>query len=142
MIYEKNRISGFSHGVLDFTDSKELLAEMISEFRKSFIISHALDECDGNNRTDVLEAFKHLSSLLDGMVEIFVTSRYRDDITLALDDHVKLLIKTQDNTGGICLFVENEIDLAIRRKKLLRGKVDQESRQSLKSTLTKGANVG
>lgn len=140
MIYEENRISGFSHGVLDFADSKELLAAIIPKFKMTFIIIDALDECDVNNRADILEAFKRLSSLQDGIVKIFVSSRYSDDIALALDDHVKLLIKTQDNNGDISRFVEKEIDLVIRTKKLLRGKVDHELQQNLKSTLTEGSN--
>lgn len=140
MIYQKDKMSGFSHGTLDFSDSLELLTEMIAKFKKTFIVIDALDECNVDDRTEILQGFERLSLLPHGVVKIFVTSRYSDDIALALHDHVKLFIQTQDNNNDISLFVEKEIDLAIRNKKLLRGKVDLDLRSSLKSTLTKGAN--
>lgn len=133
-------MSGFSHGMLDFSDSLELLTEMIAKFKKTFIVIDALDECNVDDRTEIIQGFERLSLLPHGVVKIFVTSRYSDDIALALHDHVKLFIQTQDNNNDISLFVEKEIDLAIRNKKLLRGKVDLDLRSSLKSTLTKGAN--
>ena len=139
-IYEKNRISGFSHGVLDHADSMDLLAEIVPELQKTIIVIDALDECDMSSRTDILEAFERLSSLSEGIVKIFVTSRYSDDIALALDGHLRLHIETQDIYDDISLFVDHELGLAIRRKKLLRGKVDHELQQHLKYTLTQRAN--
>jgi ankyrin repeat domain-containing protein 50 len=140
IIYEKNRISGFTHGVLDFSDSKELLTKMLPKIKKSFIVIDALDECEAHSRREVLEALLQLSSIPNGTVKIFVSSRYSDDIALAFEDRVSLLIERQHNYDDISLFVQKEIDSAIRKKNLLRGKVDHELEQSLKRTLTRGAN--
>lgn len=138
VLYEKNRTSGFSHGMLDFADTIKLLTDIFPKFKKVFIIIDALDECDVGDRANLLDAFEDFLSC--GNVNIFVTSRFRDDISLALDDHAKLLIKTQDVNDDISLFVDSEIKYAIRRKRLLRGNVDHELQQRLKRLLIEGAN--
>lgn len=126
--------------MLDFADSSKLLTEMIAKFKQTFIIIDALDECNVNDRTEILQALERFSLLPHGIVKIFVASRYSDDIVLALHNHVKLFITTQDNNNDIALFVEKGIDLAIQNKELLRGKVDRDLQCSMKSTLTKGVN--
>lgn len=139
-IYEMDRTSGFSQGVLDYTDSIKLLAEMVPIFKRTFIVIDALDECDANDRSDLLDAFEKLSSFPNSIVKIFVTSRYTDDIALALDGHLKLLIKTHHISNDISIFIDYEINSAVKRKKLLRGKADAGLQQTVKSALNQGAN--
>lgn len=139
-IYETDRTSGFSQGGLDYTDSTNLLAEMVPIFKKTFVIIDALDECEANDRSELLEAFEQLSSFPDSIVKIFVASRYTDDIALALDGHLKLLIKAHHISSDISVLIDHGIDSAVRRKRLLRGKVDDELQQTVKSALNQGAN--
>ena len=140
ILYERNRISGFAYGALDLVDSRELLAQLLSNSKTTFIVIDALDECDATNRTEVLEALAQLLLLPNVMVKIFVSSRYKDDIALALENHKSLLIERQHNNDDISLFIQKEIEIAVSRKKLLRGKVDHELEQRVKRTLTQGAN--
>ena len=139
-VYEQNRESGYSHGVLSFDESLQFLAEMITDLKEIYIVIDGLDERNNDSREELLEAFKTLSSLPNGNIKVMIISRYSDDIATALSDYTKLFITTQDNQNDISMFVEREINSAVQKKKLLRGKMDVELREKLISSLTNRAD--
>ena len=113
---------------------------MILNFKRVSIVIDALDECDAANRSDILDVIDNLLCLPESIVKVFVSSRYSDDIAVALDDHIKFSIRTQDNRDDIDKFVNSKIDSAIKQKKLLGGKVNPRLQQNLKSKLARDSN--
>jgi hypothetical protein len=143
-MYAEQERKGFSHGGLGSKECLDLLATTILPSLGSngriFIVIDALDECEDSSRTELLRAFQHICSLVDIPVRIFVSSRDNDDIVLHLDNRPNVYINSEKNSSDVRAFVDEEVDKAINERRILRGKVDNSVRESIKSALVQGAN--
>jgi selenocysteine-specific translation elongation factor len=112
-----------------------LLLELL-ETEPLTIVIDALDECDPARRHELLEALDILIQRSSNMLKIFVSSRDDNDIVCRLSITPNVIINARDNHYDITRFVRREVDKAISNKRLLSGKVSQQLRHDIITTLT------
>ena len=103
------------------------------------IVIDALDECDPDKRHDLLSALDTIITESASLVRVFVSSRDDGDIVCQLKDSPNMFITASDNSGDIASYVEAQVSEAIKKKRLIRGKVSDEMRQQIVDVLTDGA---
>lgn len=107
----------------------------ITEADPVVIVIDALDEVDEYVRDDL---FAVLTQIVEGsrnVVKVFLSSRTDADICLAFDGCTGVCVDERINRTDIDNFVVHEGDRAIRRRKLLRGRVSESARLEIISTL-------
>ncbi|KAL7266497.1 hypothetical protein RUND412_010956, partial [Rhizina undulata] len=119
--------------------STELISKLSSAFEQIVIVVDALDECNKETRCGLLEALRGLRSSTESL-KIFITSRNDDDIHIELENESDVYIQSSDNSRDIELFVVTEVEKYISKKRLLRGNVLPELKQTIIGTLINGAD--
>ena len=117
--YKKREMEGFASGSLDIDESRLLILQLIEYYSLTTIVIDALDECDPERRTDLLETLRVVLQESSSLVKIFVSSRDDQDIVLHLRDYPNLELSSEKNKEDISLFVTTETYNLIERKKLL-----------------------
>jgi hypothetical protein len=112
-----------------------LLLELL-ETEPLTIVIDALDECSPARRHELLEALDILIQRSSNMLKVFVSSRDDNDIVCRLSITPNVIINARDNDYDITRFVRREVDKAISNKRLLSGKVSQQLRHDIITTLT------
>ncbi|KAL7267210.1 hypothetical protein RUND412_010213 [Rhizina undulata] len=141
-IYDEQKKHGVKSRQLDLDKSTELIIQLSRAFEQTVIVIDALDECNKATRYKLLAALKELAlrSSTEGLKnKFFITSRNDDDIRLELGNESNVYIQPSDNSSDIRLFVVAEVEKYISRKRLLRGEVRPELKQTIIDTLTNGA---
>jgi Cdc6-like AAA superfamily ATPase len=138
--YKERNKNGVALGPPLFHDSLNLLIEILDIHSSTVIVIDALDEIDSKfRRQDFLQALKHIISASRNLVKLFVASRDDTDISLALDNVPNLYINAEDNKDDIERFIKHEVARSITQGKLLQGKVSDQLREHIISTLIKKA---
>ncbi|KAL7267907.1 hypothetical protein RUND412_009491, partial [Rhizina undulata] len=137
-LYEQQKKDAVESRCLSLGKSTELIRQLSMEFPQTIIIIGALDECHKETRHQLMAALKKLCSSTDSL-KIFLTSRNDDDIRVQLEDESEVYIQPNDNSSDIGRFIVAEVEGYISTKRLLRGKVGPELKQTVIDTLTKGA---
>ena len=91
------------------------------------IVIDALDECDPENRTDLLYMLETILRDSPSLVKIFVSSRDDQDIVCHLENYPNLDISSNKNMVDIESFVRAETLSLILKKKLLRSSGNKEA---------------
>jgi hypothetical protein len=117
--YKKREMEGFASGSLGIDDSRVLILQLAEHYPLTTIVIDALDECDPERRTDLLETLESILQESSSLVKIFVSSRSDQDIVLHLQDYPKLELSSEKNKDDISSFVTAETYNLIQRKKLL-----------------------
>jgi len=138
--YNKRKDDGFSSGSLEFRECHGLVCSLLDMYPQTTIVIDALDESDPTKRGDLLEGLKMIISTSTSLVKVFLSSRDDSDITLELTDVPNLYIHATENMGDINRFIHREIIYYIKRRKLLRGEVNDELKTQIVSTLLSNAN--
>tara|TARA_R110002060_G_scaffold73361_3_gene82262 strand:+ start:480 stop:1088 length:609 start_codon:yes stop_codon:yes gene_type:complete len=139
--YKKREIEGFASGSLSMSESSALIIQLAEQFPIIIIVVDALDECDPEKRTDLLEALESILRESASLVKIFISSRDDQDIVWHLRSYPNLELSSDKNKDDIILFVQKETDSLIERGKLLRWSTDKESlRTKIKEKVTKDAD--
>ena len=112
-----------------------LLLELLKTEPLTIVID-ALDECSPARRHELLEALDILIQRSSNMLKVFVSSRDDNDIVCRLSITPNVIINARDNHYDITRFVRREVDKAISNKRLLSGKVSQQLRHDIITTLT------
>jgi hypothetical protein len=112
----------------------DLIFELLHE-NPAVIMLDALDECDATKRYQLLDALEKFVDKAPNLVQAFVSSRNDGDIVNQLRMYPNLEIKAADNEEEIRRFVCEKIDLAIAKKRLLRGKAKQNLRNHIVQAL-------
>ncbi|KAL7266726.1 hypothetical protein RUND412_010717, partial [Rhizina undulata] len=137
-LYQEQKNDGVERR-LWLDESTELILQLSKAFEQTIIIVDALDECKKETRGKLLDALKELRSSTEGL-KIFITSRNDDDIRVELENESDVDIQPSDNSSDIKRFVVAEVDKYILKKKLLRGTVRPELKQTIMDTLTNRAD--
>lgn len=103
------------------------------------IIIDALVEMDLYVRDDLFAALTRIVGESLNVIKVFLSSRRDADICLAFDGCTSVCVDEGMNHTDIDNFVVHEVDRAIRRRRLLRGRVSESARLEITSTLTSKA---
>ncbi|PVF98990.1 hypothetical protein CPB86DRAFT_872963 [Serendipita vermifera] len=123
---------------LKLEECVDLILEITSEHPATIIID-ALDECQGDKRHELFEAFDRILQRADNPTRIFVSSRDDQDLVLRLENHQNILIGVDENALDIQSFVRKQIEEAIQRKRLLSGMVSPDLKSEIITKLEGGA---
>ncbi|KAK2769608.1 hypothetical protein FQN53_005988 [Emmonsiellopsis sp. PD_33] len=104
--YNKSREEGSTPTI---NDCKELLLELINTYPKTTIILDALDECEEQKRSVLVEVVNYFVASASRPVKIFISSRPYIDIRDMFWNHANIGIQATDNHDDISKFVESEI---------------------------------
>jgi hypothetical protein len=138
--YEKREKNAFSSHHLSFQDCEKLIVSLLDIYPQTTIVIDALDEIDRKSRKPFLEALNTIAQESRNLVKIFVSSRDDDDIILELEAVPKVYIHAADNAGDIERFILREINSSINRRMLLRGKVEDNLKMQIISSLVEKAD--
>ncbi|KAL7273945.1 hypothetical protein RUND412_003172 [Rhizina undulata] len=137
-LHQEQKKDGVKSRRLWLDQSTKLVLQLSKAFEQTVIVIDALDECNKETRCQLLDALKELRSSTEGL-KIFITSRNDEDIRIGLEDESEVYIQRSDNSHDIKLFVVEEVDKYILKKRLLGGKVRDELKQTIVDTLINGA---
>ena len=126
-VYKKREMEGFASGSLSIDESRLLILQLVEHYPLTTIVIDALDECDPERRTDLLETLESILQESSGLVKIFVSSRDDQDIVLRLLDYPNLELSSEMNKDDISSFVIAETDNLVKRKKLLALSTNKEN---------------
>ena len=118
--YLTKEAEGFASGTLRTNESCALIMQLIDFYPMTTIVIDALDECDPEKRTDLLEMLETVLRESSHLVKIFVSSRDDQDIVCHLKDYPNLEIASDRNKDDIVSFVTAETRKLITKRKLLR----------------------
>jgi hypothetical protein len=138
--YEKREKRAFSSRHLSFQECQKLIVSLLDIYPQTTIAIDALDEIDRESRKPFLESLSTIAQASKNLVKIFVSSRDDDDIILELESVPNVYIDAADNAGDIERFILREINRSIDRRILLRGKVDDQLKMQIISTLGEKAD--
>ncbi|KAF2826303.1 hypothetical protein CC86DRAFT_467052 [Ophiobolus disseminans] len=112
----------------------------ILDHRPATILIDGLDELD----CDAISVILPLKGLIENssnLLKILIASRADTTISAHLHGIPNIVISATDNSTDISLFVDTSLDVAIRERRLLKGKVSTDLRELIKSTLVQGASA-
>lgn len=138
--YQERKREGFATGPLDTDECRDLIIQLLPNYRQSNIVIDALDECDKQTRSKLLSVLATIMESTPNLVKIFISSRDDDDIVLKLNRRPTIRISSKDNSGDIERFVQSEIEKRISSRELLYGKVSENLKGHVIKTLINGAD--
>lgn len=121
-------------GKLDLEDTVKLLLDLL-ETNPAVIVIDALDECDPARRQELLNALQTIIKESNNVVKIFISSRDDHDLVNRLSRSPNLYIDSSQNTEDITKFVTSRVRDAIRKEKILCGRVPSKLRDEIISAL-------
>lgn len=119
-VYKRKEAEGFASGPLQVKESRDLIVQLVELHTLSVIVIDALDECDPEKRSDLLNAFELILEESTHLVRIFISSRDDQDIVFHLGKYPNLQISSERNNEDIANFVRITSKELIRKGKLLR----------------------
>jgi hypothetical protein len=122
----------------DESDLLELLCEVMSTPRKSYIVIDGLDECDEENRKKLLRALKTVASSSKN-IHLYLSSRasLRDEVDKYFPVSEHLSLDCQATNNDIASYIEGILNEKIQDDELKVG--DTELVQEVKKALVNGA---
>jgi hypothetical protein len=129
--YQRKEAEGFASGQLRIEESCELIIQLAEHYPLTTIIIDALDECDPETRTDLLETLERVLQESTHLVKIFISSRDDQDIVCRLQEYPSLEIASHKNRDDITAFVRAETNGLIQKRKLLKFSSSKEQLQKL-----------
>jgi hypothetical protein len=89
-IYEEQESTGFAAGPLSLDESVKLIIALSCHYPVLTIFIDALDECDPERRSELLDAFETILIEAPTLVKLMVSSRDDQDIVWRLKGHMNL----------------------------------------------------
>ncbi|KAF6225376.1 hypothetical protein HO173_012760 [Letharia columbiana] len=112
---------GFSSRGLQIEESCDLITKLVEHYSMTTIVIDALDECDPEKREMLLDGIESLLQKNSfGLVKVFLSSRDDQDIVCTLRDYPHLDLVSSRKSGDIEVFVREETDKLIKKRRLLR----------------------
>ena len=138
--YQKEETRGFPSGSLHIETSCALILQLIEHYPLTTIVIDALDECDPEKRSELIEVLEKILQSSPKLIKIFVSSRDDRDIVCGLRNYPNLEISSDRNRDDIARFVRNEVQELLRRRKVLQYSHDKKELEKLIiDKVTKGA---
>jgi hypothetical protein len=132
------RLSQGSEDRLDLEECIDVILELTME-RPAIIVIDALDECQKETRSGLLEGLDRITQEAGHLVKVFVSSRRDSDIRNHFRKTPKLEIAARDNSQDIADYVTSELGKKIATGKLLNGQPSGELVADIKDKLTEQA---
>lgn len=124
--YKKREMERFASRSLSIDESRLLILQLAEYYSLTIIVIDALDECDSERRTVLLEILELILQEFSSLMKIFVSSRNDQDIVLHLRDYSNLELSSETNKNDISSFVKAETCSLMKRKKLLALSINKE----------------
>jgi hypothetical protein len=118
--YLKKEAEGFASRSLSINESCSLIIQLVEYYQLTTIVIDAVDECDPEERADLLETLETILRESLHLVKIFLSSRDDQDIVCHLRDYPNLEISSGRNADDIVSFVKIKTRDLIKKRKLLR----------------------
>lgn len=138
-LFDKRKQNGLTSVPPTLQESIEMIIAMAANRVVTTIIIDALDECERDTRSDLLDALQAIVTRSVTLVKVFVASRDDRDIVLNLKDCPKLELEVSRNKEDIDRFIEEELNRRIKNKQLLAGNAPAYLVSSIRSALSSGA---
>jgi hypothetical protein len=135
----QERLSQGSEHRLDLDECVDVILELTKE-RPAIIVIDALDECQRETRSGLLEGLDRITQESEHLVKVFVSSRRDSDIRNHFKKTPKLEIAARDNSQDIENYVSSELGKRIAGGKLLNGQPSKELVADIKAKLTERAD--
>ena len=104
------------------------------------IIIDALDECDPDTRSELLDTLEFILQESATLIKIFVSSRDDQDIVCQLQVYPNLEILSNRNSDDIAKFVQVETQKLMKRRPLRFSTRKEELQQIIIDQVTAGAH--
>lgn len=132
---------GFLSSGLRLEESRDLILELVEQYRMTTIVIDALDEIDLEKRHALLEALEDILQKAAGLVKVFVSSRDDQDIVCTLNEYPSLDLASDKNQRDIEQFVRTETERLVSKRRLLRySKCKEELKFIIIEHVSKGAD--
>lgn len=109
---------------------KKQITESLNLFPRSTIIIDALDECDEDDRPNLVQILNEMMKTSRRPLMIFISSRPDGDIKNAFRDRVNVEIGVKDNQDDIARFVRGKV-----KNNLRWAKFSEETKERVVTTL-------
>ena len=122
-IYKKKEAEGFASGPLRIEESCDLIIQLAESYQLTIIVIDALDECNPEKRSDLLDALEKILQESANLIKVFISSRDDQDIAFHLNilkQYPNLEISSERNSEDIARFVKITAKELIRKRKLLK----------------------
>lgn len=120
----------------------QLIIQIVSERSVTYILLDALDECNGEERGEILKGLQEILQQSSTLVKIFVSSRDDHDFFDFFSENPNLSIEASKNQSDIDMYVNSMVhDVIFEKPKKLLATVDisHSLRNRIKRTLREGA---
>jgi hypothetical protein len=134
----EERLSQGSEHRLDMDECVDLILEITRE-RPAIIVIDALDECQLETRSELLEGLDRILQESEHLVKVFVSSRRDPDIRNHFKKTPKLEIAARENSQDIENYVTVELKKRIEAGKFLNGQPSEELVADVKAKLVERA---
>jgi hypothetical protein len=91
------------------SECRELLLDFINIYPQTTLVLDALDECEVQDRLELIRVFDHILAQASNPLKIFISSRPNPDIKSKLKGRSNIEIESKDNYDDITRFVKSEI---------------------------------
>lgn len=123
---------------LDLDETVDVIVALLKTNPATILID-GLDECEPTLRQRLLDGLSTIIKESDNVVKVFVSSRDDRDLVHRLAETPNLYIHATDNADDIQRFVHSRVDEAVSKGRLLCGRVSQNLRNSIVTTLIQKA---
>lgn len=120
---------------LTLDETKELVLNVTEVYPSTTIVIDAVEECEPNTRSQLLDALEDIAARSVNLVKILVTSRSHEII--ASEGWSTLGIRQGDNAEDIKKYIDHQVNARMHR--FLRGKDADKLKQQVVKTLAEGA---
>ena len=108
-LYEQGKKTGFASSKLSFEEVKAQLGRLAQLYPQTTLVVDALDECDKETRTALIQYLDDLIARSSTLIKIFISSRPDPDIRLQLAYGTNMEIRAVDNHQDIVKYVASTI---------------------------------
>jgi hypothetical protein len=109
-LYKQKKSTGFASGILGIEESRDILLQQVQSYPQITLVVDALDECNKQTRTQLVDILDMLVSQSPNLVKIFISSRPDQDIKHRFEGGSNMEIKATDNRNDIAKFVADKMD--------------------------------
>lgn len=124
--YNKRYSTGMAKNGLDFDECHDLLVALIEQHPSITIVIDALDECDEQKRSALIQSLRRFVDDSLTSVRVLISSRGDRDILVRLKDLPNLTINESVTRTDIGRFVEQLVRQNVLSKDLLYGEATAE----------------
>jgi hypothetical protein len=108
-LYYQKRKTGFASGKLKMEETRDILLQLVRIYAQTTLVLDALDECDKETRTQLVDILDTLVTQSPKPVKIFISSRPDRDIKHRFECGPNVHIKATDNRVDIAKFVDDKL---------------------------------